>query len=153
LCGSGTSRFYPLTCRLLVSNYTSLPYANELYLLDSYTGTEIYLGDKECIAYAFESQAGNHAGRFYLVRKGTLLTPVLSDDTISINKNNGWITITSAGLPIVKVMLYTLSGQLLYQSPAINSTVCHIETNRRQRTPVIIKVQTQHFIKITRLIL
>jgi hypothetical protein len=123
----------------------------DVYLLDSFTGKEV---DLKAGSYSFTAAVGAYNARFSLKyqKKLNVDAPAFNENTVTVFKNNGVITVNSSSKAIKTVQVYDVRGRLIAQQRNANATKASFNNLRTATQVLVVKVTVEGnkvvFIKI-----
>lgn len=115
--------------------------SQDIILIDNNTGTETNL---KASSYLFAAVAGVDNARFSLKYQKTLNvnSSNYDENTISVHKNNGAISIKSSAAAIENIKLFDIAGRLLFEKKKVNSTETAIESIKFANQVLIVQITT-----------
>lgn len=114
----------------------------EIYILDMITGSIVNLQDRPLVA---DLDSGVYNNRFVMGYSYTTLQTLAVKEALAtelmVFTSNNTISIYS-GLPLQNVVIYDISGKLLYNTPNVNSQNIAINGEAWKHQPIILQVYT-----------
>jgi hypothetical protein len=116
--------------------------AQEVYLVDSKTGTETNL---KTSGYTFTAAAGIDNARFSLKYQKTLKVDaqVFNDNTVSVYKNNGTLYVNSGAVAIANIKVFDIQGRLIAERNNVKANNATISNLKATNQVLIVKVTGQ----------
>lgn len=108
-------------------------------LVDNLAGIET---DLKTTSYIFAASAGTDKTRFSLKYQKTLgiNTPTFDENSVTIFKNKGTISIKSSLESIANVKVFDINGRLLFEKSKVNTNETNIESSKFTNQVLIVKI-------------
>ncbi|QBN19531.1 T9SS sorting signal type C domain-containing protein [Flavobacterium nackdongense] len=124
----------------------------EVYLVDSKTGTETKLKDG---AYTFTAAAGVDNARFSLKYQKTLKVneAAFNDNNVTVYKNNGRLQVSSSAKAINSVRVYDVQGRLIAEQKNVKANTATFSNLKVNNQVLIVKVTGEDNSEVTKKVL
>lgn len=114
----------------------------DVYLVDNKTGTET---DLKAAAYTFTVTEGTDNARFSLKYQKTLKVDdqVFNDNSITVYKNNGTLSVNSGVSAIKSIKVYDIQGRVIATQTNVNANTAIIKNVNATQQVLIVKVTSE----------
>ena len=137
------------TFSIKLSNMDGLFSGNqEVFIRDNLTGTDTNI---KTAPYTFTSDAGTYEDRFKIVYTQALGVPsnTFNDNSVIVYKNTDWFHVSTKGIVIKDIMVYDVSGRLIYKLNDVNDTTSVLKGLSQTKQVLFVKVISQENQSVT----
>jgi len=116
--------------------------SQDVFIRDNLTGTDTSI---KTTPYTFTSNAGVFDTRFKLVYTQALGIPSESftENSVIVYKNTDWFHVTTKGSEMKDIMVYDISGRLIYSLKDINANTTVLEGLTTGNQVLLLKIYSQ----------
>ncbi len=120
----------------------------DVFIRDNLTGTDTNIKNEP---YTFTSEAGTFEDRFKVVYLQALGTPstTFNNNSVIVYKNTDWFHVSTKGIVIKDIMVYDVSGRLIYKLNDINDTTTVLKGLSKTKQVLFLKVISQENQSVT----
>ncbi|MDD5148851.1 MAG: T9SS sorting signal type C domain-containing protein [Flavobacterium sp.] len=116
--------------------------SQSIVLKDNLTGAET---DLKAGAYTFTAAAGTDKTRFTLKYQKTLgiNNPTFDENSVTVFKNKGVISIKSVGTTIANVKVFDILGRLIFEKSKVNASETSIDGSKFANQVLMVKITSE----------
>jgi hypothetical protein len=116
--------------------------SQDVLVRDNLTGTDTSI---KTTPYTFTSEAGVFDTRFKLVYQQALGVPStnFTENSVIVYKNTDWFHVTTKGIEMKDIMVYDISGRLIYSQKDINATTAVLNGLSTTNQVLMLKITSQ----------
>ena len=116
--------------------------SQDVLVRDNLTGTDTSI---KTAPYTFTSDAGVFDSRFKLVYQQALGVPStnFTENSVIVYKNTDWFHVTTKGIEMKDIMVYDISGRLIYSQKDINATTTVLNGLSTANQVLLLKITSQ----------
>jgi hypothetical protein len=116
--------------------------SQDVLVRDNLTGTDTSI---KTAPYTFTSEAGVFDSRFKLVYQQALGVPStnFTENSVIVYKNTDWFHVTTKGIEMKDIMVYDISGRLIYSQKDINATTTVLNGLSTANQVLLLKITSQ----------
>jgi len=116
--------------------------SQDVLVRDNLTGTDTSI---KTTPYTFTSEAGVFDSRFKLVYQQALGVPStnFTENSVIVYKNTDWFHVTTKGIEMKDIMVYDISGRLIYSQKDINATTTVLNGLSTANQVLLLKITSQ----------
>ncbi|MEO0037547.1 MAG: hypothetical protein RIQ59_758 [Bacteroidota bacterium] len=116
--------------------------SQDVLVRDNLTGTDTSI---KTTPYTFTSEAGVFDTRFKLVYQQALGVPStnFTENSVIVYKNTDWFHVTTKGIEMKDIMVYDISGRLIYSQKDINATTTVLNGLSTTNQVLMLKITSQ----------
>lgn len=116
--------------------------SQDILVRDNLTGTDTSI---KTAPYTFTSEAGVFDSRFKLVYQQALGVPStnFTENSVIVYKNTDWFHVTTKGIEMKDIMVYDISGRLIYSQKDINATTAVLNGLSTANQVLLLKITSQ----------
>ena len=137
------------TFSIKLSNTDGLFSGNQdVFIRDNLTGTDTNI---KTAPYTFTSDAGAYENRFKIVYQQALGIPsnTFNENSVIVYKNTDWFHVSTKGIVIKDIMVYDVSGRLIYKLNDVNDTTTVLKGLSQTKQVLFVKVISQENQSVT----
>jgi hypothetical protein len=114
----------------------------DILVRDNLTGTDTSI---KTAPYVFTSEAGVFDSRFKLIYQQALGVPStnFTENSVIVYKNTDWFHVTTKGIEMKDIMVYDISGRLIYSQKDINATTTVLNGLSTANQVLLLKITSQ----------
>ncbi len=116
--------------------------SQDVLVRDNLTGTDTSI---KTTPYTFTSEAGVFDTRFKLVYQQALGVPStnFTENSVIVYKNTDWFHVTTKGIEMKDIMVYDISGRLIYSQKDVNATTAVLNGLSTTNQVLMLKITSQ----------
>ena len=113
----------------------------DILVRDNLTGTDTSI---KTVPYTFNSETGVFDTRFRLVYTQALGVPStnFTENSVIVYKNTDWFHVNTKGIEMKDIMVYDISGRLIYSKKDINATTAVLNGLTTTKQVLILKINS-----------
>ncbi len=113
----------------------------DILVRDNLTGTDTSI---KTVPYTFNSESGVFDTRFRLVYTQALGVPStnFTENSVIVYKNTDWFHVNTKGIEMKDIMVYDISGRLIYSKKEINATTAVLNGLTTTNQVLILKINS-----------